>query len=143
MTPKGQFTHSTPRPCAMIGMQGERGLSRAFYCLGALLSAACHRGDFSWQEEVLAGSMECVLGVLLLPWDPCQIKGTDATAFYVTDPRSGLPGRTGLWAGTGPLLRWPSVLPLPPSPDKPHREECWRNSVSKSCCLCLHSAFEN
>ena len=24
-------------------------------------------------------------------------------------------------AGTGPLLRWPSVLPLPPSPDKPHR----------------------
>lgn len=61
--PKGQFTHSTPRPCAMIGMQGERGLSRALLF-----------GDFSWQEEVLAGSMECVLESLLLPWDPCQIK---------------------------------------------------------------------
>ena len=30
-------------------------------------------GDFSRQKEVLAGSMECVLGVLLLPWDPCQM----------------------------------------------------------------------
>lgn len=94
-------------------------------------------GDFSWQEEVLAGSMECVLGVLLLPWDPCQIKGTDATAFYVTDPRSGLPGRTGLWAGTGPLLRWPSVSPLPPSPDKPHREKAGETrSPNPVACAC-------
>lgn len=46
----------------------------------------------------------CFLGI------PCQIKGTDATAFYVTDPRSGLPGRTE-GSGQGPFSGGPLSCP--------------------------------